>query len=222
MVVKKVFFLYNALIIKLPENTMYVVCLDLEGVVVPEIWISVAIKTGNDELKLTTRDISDYDVLMNRRIKILKEHDLTLMDIQKVISEMDPLPGAGKFLDMLREQTQVVILSDTFTQFASPLMRKLKWPVIFCNQLVTDTKGGITGYRLRQNDGKKHAVKAFHSMGMKVLAAGDSYNDLTMLREADSGILFCPPENIVKENPDLPAVYDYERLYEEITSVTGD
>ena len=197
---------------------MFLVCLDLEGVLVPEIWINVAKKTGIDELKLTTRDISDYDVLMKRRIKILEQHSLRLKDIQDVIETMHPLDGAGDFLNSLREVTQVVILSDTFTQFASPLMKKLGWPVIFCNELVTDSSDRITDYRLRQKDGKKHAVMGFHSMGFKVIASGDSYNDLSMIREADGGVLFCPPENIVKENPDLPVALDYRELLHSIKS----
>ncbi len=191
---------------------MFLVCLDLEGVLVPEIWINVAKKTGIEELKLTTRDISDYDVLMKKRIGILDRHSLKLKDIQNVIDTMQPLDGAQDFLGKLREMTQVVILSDTFTQFASPLMRKLGWPTIFCNELEIDSAGRIAGYRLRQKDGKKYAVKGFHSMGFKVVASGDSYNDLTMIREADGGVLFCPPENIVKENPDLPVALDYKEL----------
>ncbi len=191
---------------------MFVVCLDLEGVLVPEIWINVAKKTGIDELKLTTRDISDYDVLMKRRIGILDEHKLKLKDIQDVISTMQPLEGAENFLNSLREMTQVVILSDTFTQFASPLMKKLGWPTIFCNELLIDKTGRIADYSLRQKDGKKHAVKGFHSMGFKVIASGDSYNDLSMIREADGGVLFCPPDKIVKENPDLPVALDYKQL----------
>jgi len=197
---------------------MFLVCLDLEGVLVPEIWINVAKKTGIDELKLTTRDISDYDVLMKRRIKILEQHSLKLKDIQDVIETMNPLDGAGDFLDSLRKITQAVILSDTFTQFASPLMKKLGWPTIFCNELITDSSDRITDYRLRQKDGKKHAVMGFHSMGLKVIASGDSYNDLSMIREADGGVLFCPPENIVKENPDLPVALDYRELLHSIRS----
>ncbi|MDX9802308.1 MAG: bifunctional phosphoserine phosphatase/homoserine phosphotransferase ThrH [Spirochaetia bacterium] len=198
---------------------MFVVCLDLEGVLVPEIWINVAEKTGIDELKLTTRDISDYNVLMKRRIAIMEDNNLKLKDIQDVIATMDPLEGAEEFLENLRELTQVVILSDTFTQFAKPLMRKLGWPVIFCNELVIDSSGRITDFSLRQQDGKKHAVRGFHSMGLQVVASGDSYNDLSMIREADSGALFCPPEKIVKENPDLPVAMNHRELFEIIKNL---
>ncbi len=198
---------------------MYVVCLDLEGVLVPEIWINVAKKTGIDELKLTTRDISDYNALMKRRIAILDENNLKLKDIQDVIATMDPLDGAEEFLEKLRELTQVIILSDTFTQFAKPLMKKLGWPVIFCNELVIDNSDRISDFALRQQDGKKHAVKGFHSMGFKVVASGDSYNDLSMIREADSGALFCPPEKIVKDNPDLPVAMTHRELLEIIKNL---
>ncbi len=198
---------------------MYVVCLDLEGVLVPEIWINVAKKTGIDELKLTTRDISDYNALMKRRIAILDENNLKLKDIQDVIATMDPLDGAEEFLENLRELTQVIILSDTFTQFAKPLMKKLGWPVIFCNELVIDNSDRISDFALRQQDGKKHAVKGFHSMGFKVVASGDSYNDLSMIREADSGALFCPPEKIVKDNPDLPVAMTHRELLEIIKNL---
>ena len=198
---------------------MYVVCLDLEGVLVPEIWINVAKKTGIDELKLTTRDISDYNALMKRRIAILDENNLKLKDIQDVIATMNPLDGAEEFLENLRELTQVIILSDTFTQFAKPLMKKLRWPVIFCNELVIDNSDRISDFALRQQEGKKHAVRGFHSMGFKVVASGDSYNDLSMIREADSGALFCPPEKIVKDNPDLPVAMTHSELFEIIKSL---
>ncbi|MCL2481488.1 MAG: bifunctional phosphoserine phosphatase/homoserine phosphotransferase ThrH [Spirochaetaceae bacterium] len=195
---------------------MFVVCLDLEGVLVPEIWIGVSKKTGIDELKLTTRDISDYDLLMKRRIGILDQHNLKLKDIQDVIATIKPLDGAEKFLNDLREITQVVILSDTFTQFASPLMKQLGWPAIFCNELIIDKTNRIADYKLRQKDGKKHAVMGFHSMGFKVIAAGDSYNDLSMIREADGGVLFCPPEKIIGENPDIPVTFTYDELLSNI------
>ena len=200
---------------------MFVVCLDLEGVLVPEIWIGVSKKTGIDELKLTTRDISDYDLLMKRRIEILDQHNLKLKDIQDVIATIKPLDGAEKFIKTLREITQVIILSDTFTQFASPLMKQLEWPVIFCNELIIDKTGRIADYKLRQKDGKKHAVKGFHSMGFKVIAAGDSYNDLSMLKEADGGILFCPPEKIVEENPNIPVTLTYDELLAKIKMFMG-
>lgn len=195
---------------------MFVVCLDLEGVLVPEIWISVAEKTGIEELRLTTRDIPDYDVLMKGRIEILRQHNLRLSDIQDVISTMKPLEGAKEFLDELRSMTQVVILSDTFDQFAKPLMKQLDWPTIFCNTLEVDENGMITGYRLRQKDGKKHAVEGFHSMNIKVFASGDSYNDLSMIKEAEGGMFFCPPERIVKENPSVPVALNYAELLKEI------
>lgn len=191
---------------------MHLVCLDLEGVLIPEIWISVARKTGIEELKLTTRDISDYDVLMKKRITIMDQNKLKLKDIQDVIASMEPLDGAKEFLNTLWEMTQVILLSDTFSQFASPLMKKLGWPTLFCNQLVIDESGRIADYKLRQKDGKKHAVKAFHSIGFKVFAAGDSYNDLSMIKEADSGAFFCPPESIVKENMAIPVANNYNEL----------
>ena len=201
---------------------MYVVCLDLEGVLVPEIWINVALKTGIEELKLTTRDISDYDVLMKKRIGILDEHKLKLKDIQDVIDTMDPLVGAMDFIEKLRENTQVVILSDTFRQFAKPLMKKLAWPTIFCNDLIVNSSDQITGYKLRQKDGKKFAVQGFHSMGLKVAASGDSYNDLSMIREAEGGVLFCPPEQIVLDNPDIPVAHNYEELYRHLANIISE
>jgi len=195
---------------------MHLVCLDLEGVLVPEIWINVALATGIEELKLTTRDISDYDVLMNKRIGILHQHNLKLKDIQKVIGSMDPLEGAGDFLAELKSLTQVVILSDTFDQFARPLMEKLHWPTLFCNTLVIDESGAIAGYRLRQKDGKRKAVEAFKTIGLAVIASGDSYNDITMLKTANAGVLFRPPENVKAEFPELPAVDTYTDLLAEI------
>jgi len=195
---------------------MHIVCLDLEGVLIPEIWINFAEKTGIEELKLTTRDIPDYSVLMRKRIGLLEENNLKLADIQEVIGTMDPIPGAVEFMDALREKTQVVILSDTFTQFAKPMMKKLGWPTIFCNTLVIDDNDRVVDFTLRQQDGKRKAVEGFHSMGFKVIAAGDSYNDLTMIRKADTGVLYCPPENIVQENPDLPVAVNYKQLMMEI------
>lgn len=190
--------------------------MDLEGVLIPEIWINVALKTGIDELKLTTRDISDYDVLMKKRIAILKEHSLTLKDIQDVIAGMDPLDGAKEFLDAVRSKTQIIILSDTFEEFAKPLMRKLGWPTLFCNSLVVDSKGMITGYTLRQNDGKRKAIEAFRSIGFRTIASGDSYNDLTMIKTADRGILFRAPAAIKDDNPDIPLVTEYNEFLKEI------
>lgn len=193
-----------------------IVCLDLEGVLIPEIWINFAEAVKIDELKLTTRDISDYDVLMKKRIGILKENGLTLPDIQRVIEGMDPLPGAGDFLNSLREKTQVIILSDTFTQFAASMMRKLGWPTLFCNTLETAGDGTVTGYRLRQQDGKKKAVTALSTIGFTIIAAGDSYNDVTMLQTADAGIFFRPPESITSEFPDIPVTREYSELLSEI------
>lgn len=195
---------------------MYIVCSDLEGIFVPEIWIGVSKKTGIEELKLTTRDISDYDVLMKRRISILKEHKLTLKDIQDVIAGLKPLPGASEFLDWLRSQMQVVIVSDTFTEFAGPLMKQLGYPTIFCHNLVTDDSGMITGYRLRQNDSKKHVAAALQNLNYDVIAVGDSYNDLTMLRQANKGILFNPPASIAAENNDLSIAGSYDELKKNI------
>ncbi len=195
---------------------MHVVCLDLEGVLVPEVWIDFSNATGIEELKLTTRDIPDYDILMKKRISILKDHGLKLKDIQKVITGMDPLEGALDFLDSLRKKTQVIILSDTFTQFAEPLMKKLSYPTLFCNSLVIDEDGTVAGYTLRQKDGKKHAVAALKSIGFTVIAAGDSYNDTTMLIEADAGIFFRPPETITSEFPRFPVTHEYADLMAEI------
>lgn len=195
---------------------MHLVCLDLEGVLVPEIWINVALSTGIEELKLTTRDISDYDVLMKKRIGILADHGLTLADIQKVISGMEPLEGAKAFMDELRSLTQVVILSDTFEQFAAPLMEKLHRPTLFCNTLIIDDSGAIVDYTLRQQDGKRKAVEAFQSIGLPVIAAGDSYNDISMLQTADKGILFRPPRNVIDEFPELPVVETHTGLLAEI------
>lgn len=191
---------------------MYIVCCDLEGVFVPEIWINVAEKTGIEELRLTTRDIPDYDVLMKRRIGILKENNLKLGDITRVISTMDPLDGAKAFLDWMRARTQVIIVSDTFTQFAGPLMEKLGWPTLFCNTLTIDAEGAITGYNLRQKDGKRMAVLSLKSLYYNVVAMGDSYNDITMLKEADKGVLFRPPENVKSEFPELPVTDTYDQL----------
>ena len=192
---------------------MKIVCLDLEGVLVPEIWIGVAERTGIEELRLTTRDISDYDVLMKRRIEILRERGLGIGDIHEVIGSLDPLPGAAEFLDRLRESVQVAILSDTFYEFAEPLMRKLKWPSLYCNDLQVGEDGRVTGYRLRQPDQKRQAVLAFKSLNFQVVAAGDSYNDLSMLSEAQAGVLFRPPEQLVAEYPDFPVTQTHEELY---------
>jgi phosphoserine/homoserine phosphotransferase len=191
---------------------MHIVCSDLEGVFVPEIWINVSIQTGIDELKLTTRDISDYDVLMKRRLEILREHNLKLSDIQEVISTLHPLPGATEFIDWLRSRMQVIIVSDTFTEFAGPLMKQLGYPTIFCHSLITDNKGMIACYNLRQHDSKRKVAESLQGLKYNVIGIGDSYNDISMLRQADRGILFCPPENVKKEYPDLPVAGTYEDL----------
>lgn len=192
---------------------MKIICLDLEGVLVPEIWIGVAERTGIEELRLTTRDISDYDVLMKRRLEILDEKELGIGDIHEVIDTLDPLPGALEFLDSVRASVQVAILSDTFYQFAEPLMRKLRWPSLYCNDLEIGGDGRVTGYRLRQPDQKRMAVQAFKALKFDVLAAGDSYNDLSMLTEADAGVLFRPPEKLVAEYPDFPVTQTHEELH---------
>jgi phosphoserine/homoserine phosphotransferase len=189
-----------------------VACLDLEGVLVPEIWINVAERTGIAALRRTTRDEPDYDKLMRGRLTILDEHGLGLPDIQRVIEGMAPLDGANAFLDWLRSRTQVIILSDTFSQFAAPLMRKLGWPTLFCNALEVDGKGRITGYRLRIADGKRKAVEALRALNFRIVAAGDSYNDTTMLTAADAGILFRPPANVVADFPQFPVTRTYEEL----------
>ncbi len=191
---------------------MDIICLDLEGVLIPEIWINFAEKTGIEKLRLTTREISDYDVLMRGRLEILREHGLTLADIQEVIGTMDPLPGAREFLEELRGKTQVVILSDTFSEFAQPMMRKLGWPTIFCNDLRIDAQGMITDYRMRQHDGKKKAILGLRSMGFRTFAAGDSYNDLSMIHTADCGALFRAPKNILDEEPELSLATTYEEF----------
>ncbi len=199
---------------------MEIACLDLEGVLVPEIWINFAERTGIEELRLTTRDVPDYDALMTRRLSILEENNLGLPDIQDVIGGMAPLPGAREFLDWLRERAQVVILSDTFYQFAAPLMRQLGWPTLLCHRLEIDGDGRVANYELRQKDGKRQAVKAFHQLNFRVIAAGDSYNDTTMLSEADAGILFRPPDNVIEEFPQFPVTRSYDELREEFQRAT--
>ncbi len=191
---------------------MYVTCLDLEGVLVPEIWIAFAEKTGIEELRLTTRDMPDYDALMMKRIGILKEHNLGLKEIQEVISGIDPFDGAKEFLDELRSLNQAVILSDTFSEFAAPLMKKLGMPAIFCNSLITDENNMIVKHKMRQDNGKYHAVKAFQSMGLKVIASGDSFNDLEMIKQAEAGFLFRPPAHIAEEYSQFKVFTDYDGL----------
>ena len=195
---------------------MEIVCLDLEGVLVPEIWIAFAEKTGITELKRTTRDEPDYSKLMAWRMDILREHFLTLTDIQNTISEIKPLEGAKEFLDKLRAMTQVVILSDTFREFASPLMKQLGWPTILCNSRVVDENNMLSGMVLRQTDGKRKAIEGFRSMGFRTFAAGDSYNDLTMIHTADKGCLFRAPERILIEEPDLKLCTTYDEFFNEI------
>ena len=191
---------------------MDIVCLDLEGVLVPEIWIKVAEATGVDELKATTRDIPDYDSLMAQRLRLLGEHNLDMDAIQSVIGDMRPMVGAKAFMDELRAKYQVVILSDTFYEFAQPLMRQLDWPTLFCHRLETDGNGAITGYRLRMADHKRQAVKSFKALNFRVTAVGDSYNDTNMLSEADAGIFFRAPKNVIDEFPQFPVVETYEDL----------
>ena len=191
---------------------MELVCLDLEGVLVPEIWIAFAERTGIKELRATTRDIPDYDVLMRQRLGLLDEYNLKMDDIQEVIASLEPLPGAMHFVEWLRERFQVIILSDTFYEFSEPLMRQLKWPTLFCHRLVTDEAGRVVDYKLRQVDPKRASVKALHSLNYRVLAAGDSYNDTTMLGEADVGFLIHAPQNVIAEFPQFKAVDTLEQL----------
>ncbi|OUR88411.1 phosphoserine phosphatase [Gammaproteobacteria bacterium 42_54_T18] len=200
---------------------MELACLDLEGVLIPEIWISFAEKTGIDALKATTRDIPDYDVLMKQRLAILKEHNLGLTEIQEVIAELSPIPGAVEFVDWLRERFQVVILSDTFYEFAQPLMRQLGFPTLLCHKLEVAENGAITDYKLRQVDPKRQSVKAFHTLNYRVIAAGDSYNDTTMLSEAEAGILFKAPDNVIAEFPQFPAVHEYDELKKEFLKASN-
>lgn len=195
---------------------MNIVCLDLEGVLVPEIWIAFANASGIPELKRTTRDEPDYDKLMHWRLDILKQHKLGLREIQNTIASIDPMPGAKEFLDELRTLTQVIILSDTFTQFAAPLMKKLGWPTIFCNTLVVEEDGSISGYKMRTVDSKYSTVKALQSVGYDTIAAGDSYNDLRMIRGGKAGFLFKSTEKIKSENPDLPAFDTFDDLLDAI------
>ena len=192
---------------------MNIVCLDLEGVLVPEIWIAFAEETGISELKRTTRDEPDYDKLMNYRINILKEHGLGLKEIQETIAKIDPMPGAKEFLDQLREMTQVIIISDTFTQFAAPLMKKLGWPTIFCNTLEVDKDGTITGFKMRCEQSKLSTVKALQSVGFETIASGDSHNDLGMIQASKAGFLFRSTEQIKKDYPQLQAFEEYDELY---------
>ena len=195
---------------------MNIVRLDLEGVLVPEIWVAFAEETGIPELKKTTRDEPDYDKLMKWRLGILKEHGLGLKEIQETIAKINPMPGAKEFLDELRSMTQVIIISDTFTQFAAPLMKKLGWPTIFCNSLEVAENGEITGYRMRVENSKYSTVKALQSIGFETIASGDSHNDLGMIKASKAGFLFKSTEQIKKDNPELPAYETYDELMEAI------
>jgi phosphoserine/homoserine phosphotransferase len=198
-----------------------IVCLDLEGVLVPEIWIEVSQRTGIKALSRTTRDEPDYDKLMRGRLQILAEEKLKLADIQDVIGGMAPLPGAKEFLDALREEFQLVILSDTFYEFAAPLMAQLGRPTLFCHRLETDGAGYLSAYHLRMADQKRHAVEAFRSLNFRVIAAGDSFNDTSMLRAAHAGIFFCPPESIAQQFPQFPVTKDYAALAAAIRNAAG-
>jgi len=191
---------------------MYVVCSDLEGVFVPEVWINVAEKTGIPELRLTTRDVPDYNVLMRSRLKILEEKGLKLKDIQEVIAQIKPLEGALEFIYWLKERTQLIVVSDTFIQFAEPLMKQLGRPTLFCHSLIIDKENRIVDYKLRQKDPKRKTVEALQGMQYQVIGMGDSYNDISMLQQAELGILFRPPDNVIKDYPELPVVQDYEEL----------
>jgi phosphoserine/homoserine phosphotransferase len=199
------------------DAALEIACLDLEGVLIPEIWISVAERTGIEALRATTRDIPDYDELMQQRLRILKENQLGIGDIQDVIATMSPLEGAADCLEWLRTHFQVVILSDTFYEFAEPFMRKLGWPTLLCHKLDIDPSGHIAGYHIRQKDPKRQSVKAFHSLNFRCIATGDSYNDTTMLSEADAGILFRPPQNVVDEFPQFPVATSYAALQGEFS-----
>ena len=195
---------------------MNIVCLDLEGVLVPEIWIAFAKESGIPELTRTTRDEPDYDKLMNWRLGILKEHGLGLKEVQNVIAKIDPMPGAKEFLDTLRTMTQVIIISDTFEEFASPLMKKLGWPTIFCNSLEVSDSGEITGFKMRIENSKYTTVKALQSIGFETIASGDSFNDLGMIEASKAGFLFRTTEQIKKDHPELPALETYDELLEHI------
>lgn len=195
---------------------MNIVCLDLEGVLIPEIWINFADKVGVAELRATTRDIPDYDELMKFRLDLCTKHDFRIKDIQTVIDTLSPLEGALEFSDQLRTDYQLLILSDTFQEFAAPMMRQLNWPTIFCHELVIDEEGRISDYKLRKADHKRETVKRLHELNFNVVAAGDSYNDTTMLGEAEQGILFCPPQNVIEEFPQFPVAKTYSDLRSEI------
>ncbi len=199
---------------------MEIACLDLEGVLVPEIWIGFAEKTGIDALRATTRDIPDYNVLMKQRLALLDQHELGLPDIQEVIASMAPLPGAKEFIDWLKERFQLIILSDTFYEFSQPLMGQLDFPTLFCHRLIADEAGRIVDYKLRQKDPKRQSVKALHDLNFRVIASGDSYNDTSMLEEADVGILFRAPANVIEEFPQYPVVESFDQLRQEFCAAS--
>lgn len=198
---------------------MYIICADMEGIFTPEIWINVAEITGIKELRLTTRDVNDYDVLMKRRLAILKKHGLKLQDIQAVIAQMKPLEGAKDFLDWLRSRLQVIIVSDTYVEFAGPLLEKLGQPTLFCNTLSVDTDGSISGYKLRQKDGKEKVATALANLNYNVIAIGDSYNDITMLKAAERAILYRPPDNVKEEYSEFPVTCNYDELKQAIKNI---
>jgi phosphoserine / homoserine phosphotransferase len=203
------------------EVVVEIACLDLEGVLVPEIWIEFAKVTGIESLKATTRDIPDYDVLMKQRLRILEENNLGLKEIQDVIATLKPLDGAVEFVDWLRERFQVIILSDTFYEFSQPLMRQLGFPTLLCHRLNVDERGMVVGYTLRQRDPKRQSVLALKTLYYRIIAAGDSYNDTTMLGEADQGILFHAPQNVIEQFPQFPAVHTYEDLKKEFIKASN-
>jgi phosphoserine/homoserine phosphotransferase len=201
---------------------MHIVCSDLEGIFTPEIWINVAEKTGIEALKLTTRDVPDYDVLMKKRLAILETNNLKLKDITDVVDTMNPLEGALDFLNWLRQRTQVIIVSDTYVEFAKPLMVKLGWPTLFCHHLTVASDGSIETYNLRQRDSKYRAVVSMKALNYRVVSIGDSYNDITMLQEAHHGFLFCPPDSVKEEFPQFPVSYNYEQLRKQIEPILAD
>jgi phosphoserine / homoserine phosphotransferase len=198
-----------------------ITCLDMEGVLFPEIWLALADKTGVQELRITTREIADYDVLMKKRLEVLKAHRITLQDIQKVASTISPLPGVPEFIAWLRVRCQVIVLSDTYYEFVGSLMKQLQFPTIFCHTLGVDSNGFITDYFLRQKDQKRQAVSALKSIGFRVLAGGDSYNDVSMLQEADAGFFFRPPDSIVQEFPQFPVAWSYAEFQEYLGRAGG-
>lgn len=198
---------------------MKMIVADLEGVFLPEIWINVALKTGIEELKLTTRDISNYDVLMTRRLSILKENNLKISDIQRVVATLSPLEGAAEMMNWIREESQIIILSDTFEEFVKPLMKKLNFPALFCHNLTLDPDGNILDYNLRIDNQKKRAVQALRGLNYEVIAFGDSYNDIGMIQEADHGFFFCPPESVITDFPEVAVTRNYEELKKMLKSL---